>query len=454
MWVLIAALFHIVTVLSQTITTTPSYETNVVRAGQATAVTACHFHGADHFCINGDGVEGSMVPQPTDTASAPKSYVNCHPHGATTFCIGTDGQEYQFVVEGESAEEADTESGSGEEHCHFHSGVEHCTGGDESKENSCERTDRDYNIPLRIGLLFVILVGSAIGAYGPIVLTSLFKFSLDGLIITILKQFGTGIIISTAFVHLMTHADLMWGSRCITLAYEATGTSITMAAIFITFLIEYLGLRLINSRQKKELARITDGQSSEEGLVRDEKNLESTEATAVSSTITDHHSHGTVINDEFSVAIMEAGIVFHSILLGITLVVAGDSYFITLFIVIFFHQMFEGIALGSRIVELPETKMVKKLIMAGVYSIVTPIGMAIGIGTLNKFNGNDPSTIIALGTLDSFSAGILIWTGLIELWAHDWIYGSLARSGVLKTCIALFSLVSGFIVMSALGKWA
>lgn len=36
----------------------------------------------------------------------------------------------------------------------------HCTG---DVETSCERRDRDYNVPLRIGLLFVVLATSAIG---------------------------------------------------------------------------------------------------------------------------------------------------------------------------------------------------------------------------------------------------------------------------------------------------
>lgn len=106
---------------------------------------------------------------------------------------------------------------------------------------------------------------------------------------------------------------------------------------------------------------------------------------------------------------------FHSILVGITLVVAGDYFFISLFLVILFHQLFEGIALGARTAELKDTKLAIKLTLATIYAIITPIGMTIGIGVLNKFNGNNPSTIIALGTLDSFSAGILIWTGIIEI---------------------------------------
>ena len=128
--------------------------------------------------------------------------------------------------------------------------------------------------------------------------------------------------------------------------------------------------------------------------------------------------------------ILEAGIIFHSILIGITLVVTDDVYFITLFIVIVFHQFFEGLALSSRIISITNASLSTKLVMALMFALITPIGMAIGIGVLNKFNGNDPSTLIALGTLDSFSAGVLLWTGLIEMWSHDWLHGHLRNSSL------------------------
>jgi solute carrier family 39 (zinc transporter), member 1/2/3 len=53
--------------------------------------------------------------------------------------------------------------------------------------------------------------------------------------------------------------------------------------------------------------------------------------------------------------------------------------------------------------------MKKKLILAGGFTLVTPVGMAIGIGALRRSNDNGPSTILAIGTLDVlFSAGILV----------------------------------------------
>jgi len=223
-----------------------------------------------------------------------------------------------------------------------------------------------------------------------------------------------------------------------------------------------------------------------------------------------------------------------SAVIGLTLVVAGDSTFVTLFIVIVFHQMFEGLALGTRIAVLgqptsadskahphghglghhshfhepkkanPTTlaeelgaasdhhhththrhehdhakkpsgceesdtaasqeacaksthsvSMRRKLLLASAFALVTPVGMAIGIGVLRNFNGNDPSTIIAIGTLDALSAGILVWVGVVEMWAHDWMLGGeMTTAGPLRTALGMIGLVGGLALMSLLGKWA
>lgn len=142
--------------------------------------------------------------------------------------------------------------------------------------------------------------------------------------------------------------------------------------------------------------------------------------------------------------------------IGITLVVAGDTFFVTLFIVILFHQMFEGIALGTCIAELPRAaaSTLHKCVMAGTFALITPIGMAIGIGVLNKFNGNDPSTIVAIGTLDALSAGILAWVGIVEMLARDWLHGRLLNASMIRTTCAMIALIAGMTLMSFLGKWA
>jgi zinc transporter 1/2/3 len=419
-----------------------------------TEVTSCHYHETVQYCMAGD-LEGSIVGAPTASISAPASYTGCHVHATETFCMDSNGDEVQFVSLIDSVvEDGDDVTTSGK-NCHFHAGVEHCVGSDgEESQESCEKIHREYNIPLRIGLLFVILATSLVGSLGPMLIRTLFDLSMEGIIFVIIKQFGTGVIISTSFVHLITHASLMWNSDCMgSLGYEAAGEAITMAGLFLAFLFEYLAHRALQWRSSNVNKGTTSAKAEDEGSESDKK-VQVHISEDMEKNV-NHPGHDLLYpGDKISVLTMEAGIIFHSMLIGITLVVAADSFFITLFIVILFHQVFEGLALGSRIAQLENTTTLAKISMGVVFAFITPIGMAIGIGVLSKFNGNDKSTLIALGTLDSFSAGVLIWTGVVEMWAHDWLFGPLTRAPVLKTCIALISLMAGMILMSVLGKWA
>lgn len=94
------------------------------------------------------------------------------------------------------------------------------------------------------------------------------------------------------------------------------------------------------------------------------------------------------------------------------------------------------------------------MVLAACFALVTPIGMAIGTGCLSVFNGNDPATAIAIGTLDAFSGGILVWVGLVEMWAGDWMGGEMANASVFSTSMGIFGLMAGMALMSFLGKWA
>jgi len=231
-----------------------------------------------------------------------------------------------------------------------------------------------------------------------------------------------------------------------------------MAGMFIAFLVDFVGHRMAVWRQKVVAAREappsihSDSPASEAA----EKPMSTTPEIRDLAMLSHHHdvSHGPAQNDVMSVLVLEAGILFHSILIGITLVVAGDSVFITLFIVILFHQMFEGLALGARIAAIDKLSRLQAILMPLAFGLITPIGMAIGIAVLDKFNGNDRSTIIAIGTLDAVSAGILLWVGTVSMLVHDWMYGDLRDAGFVKTSAGMASLVSGMVVMSVLGKWA
>lgn len=252
---------------------------------------------------------------------------------------------------------------------------------------------------------------------------------------------------------LYTHAQLMFANPCIgSLGYEATTSAIVMAGIFLSFLVEYCGMRLVASRSSRSPEAIAV--ATQQGRDKGSPQPPSEESQRDAFLAVDHHHGG--VNNKLSVAVMEAGILFHSILIGLTLVVAGDSFYRTLLIVIVFHQFFEGLALGARIALLPGAIFPSKFIMAVAFTLITPIGMAIGIGVLNSFNGNNPTTVITIGVLDAVSAGILVWVGVVDMWARDWVIegGELVSSGLIKTLVAGISLVLGMILMGVLGKWA
>lgn len=187
---------------SAPVTSTPT----ATAAASITSVSECHTHGTAQYCVSGTA-EYRMKVTPTSGQTLPTSYNDCHSHGSSTYCVDGAGRDVQLLVEASatgSAGAAATSTSASGENCHFHAGVEHCVGADEAEGGaSCEMTHRDYNVPLRIGLLFIILVTSGLGAFLPILLGR-FNFGWTDMTLIIVKQFGTGIIISTAFVHVST----------------------------------------------------------------------------------------------------------------------------------------------------------------------------------------------------------------------------------------------------------
>jgi solute carrier family 39 (zinc transporter), member 1/2/3 len=79
--------------------------------------------------------------------------------------------------------------------------------------------------------------------------------------------------------------------------------------------------------------------------------------------------------------------------------------------------MFEGLGLGSRLSTLSMPHRLRYVpVLAGLlYGITTPIGIAAGLGIRSSYNPNTPLASIVSGVLDSLSAGILVYTGLVEV---------------------------------------
>lgn len=126
-----------------------------------------------------------------------------------------------------------------------------------------------------------------------------------------------------------------------------------------------------------------------------------------------------------SILIVEAGTCFHSIFLGLSLALSTGDGFTALFIAIVFHQVFEGLAIGSRLasVDLEDlnSKDWKLWVCSTIYGITTPIGVAIGIAVREDYDLTSQRSLILTGVFDSMSAGFLLYGGLVGLLSRDFL---------------------------------
>ena len=178
------------------------------------------------------------------------------------------------------------------------------------------------------------------------------------------------------------------------------------------------------------------------------------ELSRTHSTSVDSVSASAAASQILGVMILEFGVIFHSVIIGITLGSTND--FTTLFIVIIFHQAFEGLGLGARLAFLPLKPNSPIPYLAGLaYACVTPIGLAIGLGIRQTYNQDSATANYVTGVFDSVSAGILLYAGLVELLAHEFIFNDKMRKAPIgKVLLAVAEMWLGAGIMALLARWA
>lgn len=157
--------------------------------------------------------------------------------------------------------------------------------------------------------------------------------------------------------------------------------------------------------------------------------------------------------------LLEAGILFHSVFIGMALSVATGTSFVVLLVAISFHQTFEGFALGSRIAALiPQlfpASSPKPWLMALAYGSTTPLGQALGLFLHNLYDPNSVAGLLMVGFTNAISSGLLLFAGLVELLAEDFLsdasYESLRGKRRVEACL---SVACGAMLMAFVGAFA
>lgn len=154
--------------------------------------------------------------------------------------------------------------------------------------------------------------------------------------------------------------------------------------------------------------------------------------------------------------ILEFGIIFHSVIIGLTLGTAAADDFVVLYPVIVFHQAFEGLGIGARLSAIPFTKKLSWMpwwLIAG-YGLTTPVAIAAGLGVRTRYNAGSFTANVVSGVLDSISAGILLYTGFVELLARDFLFNAERTDDDKQLAWMVVSVFLGVAIMALLGKWA
>jgi zinc transporter 1/2/3 len=350
-------------------------------------------------------------------------------------------------------------------------------------------SSNEYNgrMGLRISAIFVILVGSTLGAVFP-VFARRNHMGIPDWAFFIAKYFGSGVIIATAFIHLLKPASEALTHPCLTgpITEYAWVEGIALMTIMLMFFLELMTMRYANfgghthshshgstpslpgdhsddismSGQKGHSNHAGEDNQQQHhapggdhlGHVRTHKD----NADITPSWLETGAAPESYAAQMTSIFILEFGVIFHSIFIGLTLAVAGEE-FVTLYIVLVFHQTFEGLGLGSRLADIPwpTSKRWTPYLLGFGFGVSTPIAIAVGLGVRNSYAPGSQTALIANGIFDSVSAGILIYTGLVELMAHEFMFSPYMQKAPVRVVLYAFGLMClGAGLMALLGKWA
>jgi hypothetical protein len=109
---------------------------------------------------------------------------------------------------------------------------------------SCESVSNlsSYNTPLHVGAIFIILFVSFTACAFPLIVVRFPRLRIPPTFLFIVRHFGTGVLIDTAFVHLLPTAFISLTDPCLPKFwnedYPAMAGALALAAVFLIAVVE------------------------------------------------------------------------------------------------------------------------------------------------------------------------------------------------------------------------
>ncbi|KAI4992852.1 hypothetical protein ZWY2020_007165 [Hordeum vulgare] len=316
-----------------------------------------------------------------------------------------------------------------------------------------EEHDKAGALRLKIIAIFCILVASAAGCAIPTLGRKFPALSPEKDLFFAIKAFAAGVILATAFVHILPEAFERLGSPCLVdgpwQKFPFAGL-VTMLGAIATLVVDTIATGYFQREHAKNSSAAIGNLDPAESEQAHGGHSHGVSAIIASSSSDDGAK---LIRHRVISQVLELGIIVHSVIIGMSLGASENAGTIRpLVVALTFHQFFEGIGLGGCIVQ-ARFRLKSFLMMAFFFSLTLPIGVVIGIGIASTYDENSPRALIAEGLLSAAAAGILIYMALVDLLAEDFMNPRVQNNGRLQVIINI-SLLVGIALMSMLAVWA
>jgi zinc transporter 1/2/3 len=325
-----------------------------------------------------------------------------------------------------------------------------------------------------VGAIFIILAVSVAGTLVPIISQKLPPSSANSTIMEAIRTFSFGVMLATGLIHMVNEGIEKLSDEAlgpIVEDYGCLGLAIVLATMVVLHLIECESVVFFGSQGSvlhgHGHSHGGHGNAQEYDDIHVRRSPDSAQDPA-SARSADFHAlqpvdsprpaketpHGPSARRKIATIIFEAGVIFHSVIVGLDLGVTTGTEFKTLLTALCFHQFFEGVAIGSAALGSIQSR--SKLFMVNVaFAITTPIGQVIGIGIRNSYSSESTTALWVQGVFDCVAGGILLYTGLVELLTYNMTTNQKFLSRSASQRFTLYAcLWSGAGLMALIGRWA
>jgi len=275
----------------------------------------------------------------------------------------------------------------------------------------------NYNQPLHIGAVFIILAASMFGASAPLLSKYGSRFRVSPYHVCLGKCMGIGVVLACALVHMLQPSSESLTSPCVPYEFNTDYNSyaflFAMLAGLCMHFLDYVVYQYM-------LSMHLEAQPSKD-VTKDQESL-TPEKHGGHNLAHDHnhdHVHSIILDPKvqrtITAYLLEFGVTVHSVFIGLTVGVADYSTLQALLVALCFHQFFEGVALGSRIADANLPSHFNEFLLTFIFSVAAPLGIGIGIAVVATLDANGEGFLLVQGTFDGVCAGILLYIGFMLL---------------------------------------